>query len=95
MARLLKTPYFKDTDEDYRIMMNNRDAKFDKLWQKHNQAAKEGKIKGRIFSYPVADGAAHYLVKKEKPLTLQWINVGDCWQVPAYVIRGLRADDIY
>jgi len=99
MAQLQKTPYFKPISWDlpageYTKESEKNQAVFDKLCEKAAEAARQGKVIGRIVSFPVADGAAYYLVKKEKPFTLQWINVGDCWQVHAYTIRGLRVADI-
>lgn len=47
-----------------------------------------------MFSTPVADGAAWYIVVKRKPLTLQHVDYSDAWHAPAALIRGLRLSDI-
>jgi hypothetical protein len=47
-----------------------------------------------VFRHHVADGYAHYEVVKMAPLTLRHIPYLDGWEAPAYVIRGLRKQDI-
>lgn len=54
----------------------------------------EGKVVGALVSFPYADGAANYIVIKERPLTLQWIGFGDGWSIPDAHIRGLNKADI-
>ena len=96
MARLLKTPRFHKYsivhDWDARVQWEG--FQFKVLMKEHDKAVEQGKIVDRILQWPIADGYAYYLVTKEKPLTLQWINVGDCWTMPAFAIRGLRVEDL-
>jgi len=54
----------------------------------------EGEIKGGVVSFGVADGQAHYLVVKERPLTLQHIYFLDGYQVHYALIKGLDRADI-
>lgn len=51
-------------------------------------------VVGAILRFPRGDGYAFYKVVSERPLTLQWIQYGDCWQVESWEIRGLRLTDI-
>lgn len=55
-----------------------------------------GKLKGFVWSSPIADGKAHYLVVFDngKSVKLQHIPYADCWQVPDALIRGLRRADV-
>lgn len=52
------------------------------------------KLKGRLYTYPVADGQAIYLVKSEEPLVLQHVPVWDGYMLPAAHIRGLKLSEI-
>jgi len=47
-----------------------------------------------VFKHQIADGYAYYEVVKMSPLTLRHIPYLDGWEAPAYVIRGLRKQDI-
>ena len=88
MARLLKTSYFPEIPAS--ASLENRLVAYDQ-----RDAALQELMKNKtVVWFPWADGYAYYLVKKTKPLTLQWINSGDCWQVPAAWIRGLRKEDL-
>ena len=52
-------------------------------------------LKGFVWSCPVADGYANYIVTKLRPLTLQYINFGgDGYAVPEAHIRGLKKEDL-
>jgi len=68
-----------------------------KLIQKSNKTPKK-KIAGRIIGIDVAEGAAHeiayYMVKKESPLTLQYISYGELWEVPPTRMEKLKKKDI-
>ena len=50
--------------------------------------------KGRIYSYPHADGHAYYYIVSEKPLVLQHVPYADAWHLDPAHIRGLRLSDI-
>lgn len=50
--------------------------------------------KDRLISFPIADGHALYYVVSLKPLRLQHIPYGDAYQIPAPMMRGLRAADV-
>jgi hypothetical protein len=62
--------------------------------KKKSDAVKPGSVEGGLVSFGVADGSAHYVVVKEKPLTLQHVPYGDAYQIPYVMIRGLRKSDI-
>ncbi len=62
--------------------------------QKISDALPEGEIKGGLLSFGVADGQAHYLVVKERPLTLQHIDFLDGYRVHDALIKGLDRADI-
>lgn len=51
-------------------------------------------LTGIVLQFPFADGYAHYVVIKNKPLTLQHIPFCDAWQVQPALIRGMRRVDI-
>lgn len=53
-----------------------------------------GSCVGQIARFVVGDGFAQYLVWKEKPLTLVWLEVGDKWQASAATLRGFRLTDL-
>lgn len=95
MAKLSNKPAFEPTCA-YRFIAETErtDKAFKKLEAESKKAKRAGKLEGRIWSYPVADGLAYYLVSKASPLTLQWIPWGDAWQAPHIVIRGLRVSDL-
>lgn len=80
-------------DEDFFAYMDRTDNLL-KTMQEKEAALPEGTYEGVILAFPVADGAAMYLVQKTRPLTLQHIPVGDAWQIPAAHLRGLNMDDV-
>lgn len=49
---------------------------------------------GRTVSFPVADGAAVYVVWRIKPLELVHVATGDAWNASAATIRGFRLSDV-
>jgi hypothetical protein len=49
-------------------------------------------IAGEIVTFPIADGAAMYVIWNTK--TLIHCPVGDAWQIPDAHARGLRAADL-
>lgn len=78
------------------------DAGYDKAWEdaiaklaalaRQNDSA--GDLVGQIISFPVADGAAQYMVWKQKPLQLIHLPIGDAYQADAATTRGVRISDI-
>ena len=65
----------------------------DELIKKSN-ALPEGELKGYVFSEPVADGSAYYLVDSVKPLVVRHIPFLDGYRVQPYTIRGLTINDL-
>lgn len=51
-------------------------------------------LAGEKWNYPVGDGKAQYVVYTSKPLALIWLPLGDAWQIPDVVRRGLTLADI-
>ncbi|MCC5612149.1 hypothetical protein LC612_36835 [Nostoc sp. CHAB 5834] len=51
-------------------------------------------VEGGVLAFPVADGRALYLVVSESPLTLQYLQFGDGYQIPAAHVRGLELEDV-
>ena len=78
---------------NYHNLMKKLDAQFMEL-QKKSDELPRGQVVGGIYSYPVADGHAHYLVIKDKPLTLAHIPYSDAWELPDAHIRGLQRQDV-
>ena len=64
----------------------------DKLraWIKANW--KPHRLAGKRIAIPYADSAAYYMVADGR--TLIWLPLGDGWNVPTYMTRGLRVTDI-
>lgn len=78
---------------DYAKEMKEEHAALIKLMDVSNNLP-EGQVVGAVLSWPRGDGAAYYIVTKEKPLTLQWIPYSDAWQVEYALIKGLDKADI-
>jgi hypothetical protein len=55
-----------------------------------------GKHTGREFHIPWADGAARYMVAETATGAMHLIHLplGDAWDVPDYMTRGLRKGDV-
>lgn len=99
MANLAKTSYplpeLKFGARPFSEILREQYEAFDKLQEAASKVdIDKGEVVGLIHSIPWADGAAYYLVTKEKPLTLQHIPVGDAWQIPYTYIHGTRKYDI-
>ena len=98
MARLRPGPYPdfpKEADYPenfYGLLKAGQDA-IDRLCD-NSLALKQDEVIGGLLRFPVADGYAYYLVVKDNPLTLQWVDFLDGYQVETALIRGLRRTDI-
>jgi hypothetical protein len=79
--------------ESWEAFYNRGNGLF-KALQAASQAVPEGTVKGRMIGFPVADGAAYYLVLEEKPLTLEHIPYGDGYEIPKAHVRGLNLSDV-
>ena len=94
MARLAATAYpmppFANDDGKWG---GAQDAVLTKL-QTVSDALTPGEVVGGVVQFPVADGAAVYLVTKAKPLTLQHVPYCDGYAIPFAHIRGLKLADI-
>ena len=42
----------------------------------------KGNLVGEVIHFPVNDGAAQYMVRSEKPLSLIHLPLGDAWKFP-------------
>lgn len=84
------------TSEDYRA---NRWREIETEYIERLAAAARalngnGNLIGTIYRTPIADGYAQYLVWQTKPLKLIHLELGDAWDAPAALLRGLRLSDI-
>ena len=97
MAKLLRTahPDFPEVnwEGDWQTQIDEQYKRLQELCDKTADLP-DGQIEGAIIHFPRGDGSAYYQVTREKPLTIQWIAVGDNWQVEGALIRGLRKADI-
>jgi hypothetical protein len=62
--------------------------------RRRSDALPEGEIVDALVEFPVADGAALYIVTSARPLTVQWIDWMDGYSAAAATIRGLNRADI-
>lgn len=81
----------KGEDESYMDFWTRQNAQLQDLITK---GLRSDTLKGFVWSYGVADGSAHYIVTKLRPLTLAYIDASDGYAVPAAHIRGLNKDDL-
>lgn len=58
------------------------------------RATNNGDLVGEIYSHPVADGYATYVVWSQRPLALVHVPLGDAYALPEPHERGLRVADI-
>ncbi len=58
------------------------------------QGKRPGNLVGEIVSFPIADGAAQYMVWQHSPFSLVHIATGDAWSIPEAHARGLRLKDV-
>lgn len=98
MAKLAETKYpLPEIDFKKRYPESNKEqeAAFSALCKKSDSIdpEKDGLV-GLLVSFHYADGLAHYIVTKERPLTLQSVPYSDAWQLPYGHIRGLNKQDI-
>ncbi len=55
---------------------------------------KPGNLVGSIIRFPVADGAAQYMVWNHSPLELIHLPIHDAWNADEMTLRGLRLKDV-
>lgn len=98
MARLAATQYPLpplDFSKPYDRNTDPQQIAFDRLMKLSDEAAAKNHPVGFMLSFPVADGHAHYLVTKAKPLTLQHVPYCDAYAIPQAHIRGLTMNDVF
>ncbi len=94
MAQLARTPLVLAPETgDWQKDMDAECTALEALQAKAD-AIPPGQIVGALIRFPRGDGYALYVVTKEKPLTLQWVQFGDRWQTEYITIRGLRRADV-
>ena len=54
----------------------------------------EDELIGHVYTSPVADGKAMYMVCEVRPLTLIHLPLGDAWTLPPPHERGLTVSDV-
>ena len=97
MAKLEPTSYTPDDGghTDWRERYQTQDQNLaDEMNAALDRYQATGDIKGIIYRAPYADSYAVYRVTKLRPFTVQHVNVGDAWSLPAPHIRGLTAADV-
>lgn len=95
MAQLAKTSYpFKRQHERYSMeALREEEAELERLEAEAGKRP-EGTVAGCLVRFPVGDGYATYLVRKEKPLVLQHVDFFDGYGLPSAHIRGIRLADV-
>jgi hypothetical protein len=63
-------------------------------WAKKNTRNPNSELVGMVYRYGVADGYAQYVILNTKPLELIHLPIGDAWQIPEVVRRGLILADL-
>ena len=87
MARLLK---YSLTKPEWEVPIGGANED----WTNSEKAFDKFCTENEVLAFGVADGYAHYLVVKRKPLTLQHIYYMDGYQIPAAHVRGLTVADV-
>lgn len=97
MAKCYQLPGYADwdkrEDETWDQNFARQEAMMETL-RRRSDAVPEGQIEGLLISFGVADGGAHYVVARERPLTLHHVPYLDGYQIDGIMMRGLRAADI-
>ena len=62
--------------------------------QLENGSLKALEDENRVWSTPIADGAAYYYIQSERPLTVTHIPYGDCYHAAPATVRGLRMSHV-
>lgn len=101
MAQLARTALELARESDF---TKNGRVDFDAKWKAEHAALDQlgaeaealppGEVVGALIRFPRGDGYALYRVQKAKPLVLQHVRFGDCWQADPITIRGLRLADV-
>ncbi len=79
---------------DWQTVMEKQDKKLEELQaisDKIDYKNPKASLKGALVGFGVGDGTAHYIVTKDRPLTLANIPFGDAWQAPWVTINGVTA----
>ena len=74
----------EDGSSDYVTLFQELDKLEDKLTEKGYQ----------FWSTPVADSQATYIIRKTKPVVLQWVPNPDGYRASPAELRGLRTEDV-
>ena len=100
MAKLDATPYPGDWDfpaglrgKELTAAFAKIDRQFAALTERQPRSTAKSLV-GAMLRFPRGDGYAHYVVVKDKPLTLQHIPVGDAWRVEDCTLRGINVTDV-
>jgi hypothetical protein len=92
--------FYLDFNEGFDIFKSSHDetqSHFENLhnqWKAHFSNGRKGDLIGFIWSAPVADGYANYMVVNQSPLELAHIDWLDGYSVADAHIRGLTVEDI-
>lgn len=80
--------------KDWSAVYDAQDKKLEELLAasaKINYSDPKASLKGAIVSFPRGDGAAYYIVTKDKPLTVANIPFCDAWTTDWPTINGITA----
>jgi hypothetical protein len=95
----LDAPDFDEAFVDGRYSMEKDDEVHNKFFAdlkaKLIEMGYTGKLTGEIVRFPIADGAAQYMVAEgQKKTILIWLEIHDAWNIPDAHARGLNKTDI-
>lgn len=95
----VKVPDFDEAFVNGRYDMNKDDeihkAFFERLKKKLREEGYTGPLTGEIVRFPIADGAAQYMVAdRPRGMVLIHLPIHDAWSIPEAHARGLRKADI-
>lgn len=95
MAQLAPTPYpMPDSFYDPANPNNDPQSIELKKLMEVSDSLDDDSIVGGVINFPRGDGYAYYLVLTSRPLVVQWIPIGDNWQVEPELIAGLTRESI-
>jgi len=86
-------PWDNGIDADWEAHFKAESAALQEL-RERAASLPEGEVVGAFLSFPVADGFAHYVVTKARPLTVAHVPFGDGYRVAPMMIRGMRKSDV-
>lgn len=97
MARLKPGPYPGNWDTDvkknFSAELRRTDLMFASLLKKQPRSTSRSYV-GAVLSFPIADGAAYYVVVQDHPLTVQHLLIDDGWRANRCTIAGIDRAEV-